>query len=670
MRVAGRWLRRKPLGIGQPQLVLERDENRHRFPATPEPPGLSGVAPGRWQMSFTVPAALTPADGDRLWLGLGTGTIPIPLPEDSVLAERERPAGGEALLLERRMRGSELALTAAQRRAQEAEAELVALRAQLAEVVRELGLARAGSVQRDRARRVAEQRAHAETQRREELQEELSRVADRASLRAAQQDELLAARVRIQELEADQERFQRAVAEADRAAQAADGVRRRAEAAQRAGARRTQTATLALEAELANRASESSAPGPIGIGGAPAAGAAAMLRVERRMTGAWRPLNASRSPGRQSGAGGRLARLVTELRGELDLLRAGLAKPHAQRTAAQELADQATQRLREERERGRIAWDAIEQLRAELGVMREAAPDPAVAPMAPAPPTPRSAEPRPLSELDPVRLDAARTRLRAAEPATPARDSSAFAAPAGGPAWLQRAFAALTRDDALTAGRLALALLPSQRLVLDGPLRYDLDLTGIGTVRVAVPADGDPVSIELSPRPSDEEAQFVLAGDLPALARRLASASSRRTLGRDRARIRGDRRAARKVLDWLGEPVTLSALRQAGVTFEPWLALSLVAHMIDPGWTRGESFDLAFADPVQSLAPTVLHVRDGARLRVTQLLTIPADATAVLGEPGGVLGVLSQDWPPGTQLRGEAGPLDRVLAWTERAQSG
>ena len=45
VRVTGRWRRRRPTWTGQPLLVLEAHGQRHRFPAMPEPPSLTGTAP-------------------------------------------------------------------------------------------------------------------------------------------------------------------------------------------------------------------------------------------------------------------------------------------------------------------------------------------------------------------------------------------------------------------------------------------------------------------------------------------------------------------------------------------------------------------------------------------------------------------------------------------------
>src|SRR5690348_6694292 len=80
VRVGGRWRRRRPSISGQPLLVIEAGTTRRRFPAMPEPPGLTGAAPGTWQMSFSVPAAMMKRAGARAWLQLGSVVVPLPVP--------------------------------------------------------------------------------------------------------------------------------------------------------------------------------------------------------------------------------------------------------------------------------------------------------------------------------------------------------------------------------------------------------------------------------------------------------------------------------------------------------------------------------------------------------------------------------------------------------------
>ena len=135
--VIGRWRRRRPSWGGQPQLVIEAAGTRHRFPAMPEPPSLVGAAPGTWRLSFSVPAALAPHLGDRVWLQFGAVVVPLPTgsrppspPEPPPLPEaRDRTAD---------------------------------LQAQVERL--------------ERSRRIAEQRAHAEHALRIDLEEDLARL--------------------------------------------------------------------------------------------------------------------------------------------------------------------------------------------------------------------------------------------------------------------------------------------------------------------------------------------------------------------------------------------------------------------------------------------------------------------------------------------------------------
>src|SRR3984885_6201926 len=114
VRVTGRWRRRWPELRGQAMLVFDGPAGRQRFLATPEPPSLTGAAPGTWRMSFSVPADLAPALPGRTFLQPAEG----PDPE---------------LIEARRVRSSELAAESARRRAAELGAQVQGLEQDLAE---------------------------------------------------------------------------------------------------------------------------------------------------------------------------------------------------------------------------------------------------------------------------------------------------------------------------------------------------------------------------------------------------------------------------------------------------------------------------------------------------------------------------------------------------------
>ncbi|MDQ6744700.1 MAG: hypothetical protein M3Z27_01565, partial [Actinomycetota bacterium] len=286
---------------------------------------------------------------------------------------------------------------------------------------------------------------------------------------------------------------------------------------------------------------------------------------------------------------------------------------------------------------------------------------------------PKAPSPAP---LDPVRLDAALSRLREAEAAAqPSADlPSAAAHPARSDPprrWLEPAFRLLTAADPATAGRLVLALLPVQRLVHPGPLRYDLVLAGTGCVQVTISEGGQSVQAELRDRPrAAEEVHFSVHGDLAALARLLAGGSTRWRFGRARAGIRGDRRAAKALPALIRVPLRLGELLDAGARMTPWLALSLGASMIDPGWTRGESFTVAFTPPGEPGSALLLRVGEGAPVAVVEAVRPPAGACEVQVPAAAVGEVLAGRSAPREGVRGEGRPLVLVQSWIERAQSG
>jgi hypothetical protein len=236
---------------------------------------------------------------------------------------------------------------------------------------------------------------------------------------------------------------------------------------------------------------------------------------------------------------------------------------------------------------------------------------------------------------------------------------------------LSRAFASLAERDPGTAGRLLLALLPAQGLVSPRPLAYDLGLEGLGTVRVSVEGPESPTAVQLTeaPRPATD-VRFALSGDPASLARLVASGSLRRRFGRRRVRITGDRRAATALFDLVQAPVTLEQLISVGVRLDPWLALTVVSILVDPAWTRGERFSVAFQEP-GSLAPgPQLHVRDGRRPSVSETSFGVAPAATVVCVGDRLLAVLAGAHGGAVEVRGETRPLALLQLWIERAQCG
>ena len=92
VRITGRWRRRRPVSSGQPTLVIEAEGRRHRYPAMPEPPSLGGTGPGVWRLTFTIPGWMAPELG-RTWLQFGTVIVPLPVavPAQQPASSSDRP---------------------------------------------------------------------------------------------------------------------------------------------------------------------------------------------------------------------------------------------------------------------------------------------------------------------------------------------------------------------------------------------------------------------------------------------------------------------------------------------------------------------------------------------------------------------------------------------------
>ncbi len=374
VRVGGRWRRRRPTISGQPLLVIEAGTIRQRFPAMPEPPGLTGAAPGAWQMSFSVPSALARRSGARAWLQLGSVVVPLPVP----VADEPSPPDDETLA-QRRIRAAELAAESATHRVAEARADAQRLADRAAELERELEEQTQLARTRDRARRAAEQREHAERALRLELEERLAVGGVPPPPRSDAGDRAL----RIEELEEELTRLQRDADEAHQVAGAAEVARRHAEErlAALGQARTTQPFAESLRAELGLvHGLEPVAVAPV---------SAPHNAVDRRELDRERELIANRrGPRTLPASDPRLAATLDELRAELAGLHEQIAHAVAERARAETRAAELERALSERSARSAQILGVIEQLRTEIAQARAGAAQPEPKPEAPEPNAP------------------------------------------------------------------------------------------------------------------------------------------------------------------------------------------------------------------------------------------------------------------------------------------
>ncbi len=708
VRVTGRWRRRRPELRGQAMLVVETGTVRQRFVAMPEPPSLTGAAPGTWRMSFTVPAELAPQLPGRTFLQLGAVMVPLPVGEvPAPVTDVAMPAGeavegvvdqaaddvdepeepGLGLLEARRLRSSELAAESARRRAAEAEAAVAELHSRVAQIEEELAAARAESdrlrdeiSERERRLRSSEQHAHAERALRSEVEQALA-----AKTRASGHD-LRVLHDHVADLERDLARMWRTVDEAQHLAAAAEAARADAERrlaerplpapepAQPPTVDDARARLIAAELERARATPprlQALAPPVAAVSDADRAA----LRLERAMVrGDPRPDLGPAHLGppdlRARAAVGRAVALERDLG---DARREVADARHEVASARSELAG-----ARRELERQRLlcerAYDAIARVRSELAQV--GAGDP---PQQPEPPA------RPATPAEPVqaeKLSAALARLREGTPAAPAEEPAATpAAPQSeAPAhparpakpWLRKAFRTLAARDPSSAGRLLLALLPAQRAADPHPVAYDLVLGDLATARVTVSSATAQVDLGDSPRPPSE-VDFQLVGDLASIARLLAAGPMRRRLGRlalrhPMARIRGDRSRFPALEHLIDAPLTVGQLGASGVRLDPVLALTLAALMIEPEWTAGERFTIAHREPSAPSPDAYLQVRDGKPPLPSAEPPHGPIAGVVVCAGHAVLDALAG--ATAAALEGDERPLALLRQWLDRAQSG
>jgi ribonucleoside-diphosphate reductase beta chain len=214
-------------------------------------------------------------------------------------------------------------------------------------------------------------------------------------------------------------------------------------------------------------------------------------------------------------------------------------------------------------------------------------------------------------------------------------------------------------DDPRLAARLALQMLPAQT---DAAHRFALEVEGLGAWtfrdgRVEQGANGD--------------VDFRVTTDAEGLARLATGASALRLALSGRLRVQGRRRSALKLRSLGdGEPPTLAAALAAGAELDVDATFRSLPYMIDPEWTRGHAFTVAYE--IGGAGRWVVHVRDG-ELAVTDD-GAPSDATLRLSLDVYrrlAAGELTPDAAMRDQLVEVEGQLHAVTLvgrWIERSQ--
>src|SRR3954463_4026447 len=238
-----------------------------------------------------------------------------------------------------------------------------------------------------------------------------------------------------------------------------------------------------------------------------------------------------------------------------------------------------------------------------------------------------------------------------------------------------QALEVMTREDPELATRLFLQMLPAAAQRLEGPLRYDLEIDRLGTWRVDVDGNGGGARVERVRDGADGEVDFTIASGAEGIAALAARQSPLKLMMRGQVRIRGKRRLARK-LRALGEgpePTIAEALAAGGELDADAIYRSL-PYLIDPEWTRGHAFTVAYEIP--NIGEWYVRVSDGKGVRVSSTAHSEAkpDARIRLSldtYTGLVSGTMT---PPEAMQRhlidieGEIYPTTLLGRWIDRSQ--
>lgn len=245
------------------------------------------------------------------------------------------------------------------------------------------------------------------------------------------------------------------------------------------------------------------------------------------------------------------------------------------------------------------------------------------------------------------------------------------------PSWLAPAIRRVAEErDPKLAGELICELLPAQRL--KRALTYTLRIESLGEVQVRVegeracvrrPSAASATSAGSAAGEADRGA-FVLEGPAAAFAELAAGGAGRRLTG---VKVRGSRRKLRRLLAARRAPLALSDLAESAIQVWPGLLLLALSEAIDPQWTRGHGFVLAFviqSPPTQPSATLYVRVRDGEPLAVTRVRGEQPLSTVHLSERAFLRALSGAPLPPGEQVlvEGPQEPLTMLLGWCDRAQ--
>jgi ribonucleoside-diphosphate reductase beta chain len=229
----------------------------------------------------------------------------------------------------------------------------------------------------------------------------------------------------------------------------------------------------------------------------------------------------------------------------------------------------------------------------------------------------------------------------------------------------------MAESDPELAARLIVHSLPATAATLPDGLSYRLELEGLGAWTVRANGDRAEVS-EATPGGELNGEAFAISTDPATLAEVAAGRSPLGALARGRIKLRGRRRKA-VALRRLSNEASPRDLARLGVRVDPDLVFRSLAYAIEPEWTRGHRFSVAYELVGEGGGAWRVDVSDGS-VRVQRGRGEDADALVRM-RYSDWLELLSGKLTPAeamrlakTEVEGRIPPVTRLGRWIDRAE--
>ena len=230
----------------------------------------------------------------------------------------------------------------------------------------------------------------------------------------------------------------------------------------------------------------------------------------------------------------------------------------------------------------------------------------------------------------------------------------------------------MAESDPELAVRLVAQTLPAAAAELRPPLCFMLDIDGVDSWLVEATEDGP---ARVSSNGAASNVDFVVRADAPTFARLAAGANPLPLILSRRLRIQGKRRRA-LALRGLSDDAGPRDLARLGLPVDPDLAYRALAHAVDPEWTRGQRFRVAYELTGEGGGRWLVSVDDGD-------VRVEGGAAAGDGNPDATVRLSVETWQrlvrgditPSramqlqlTRVDGAMTPVTLLGRWIDRAE--